>query len=86
METHDLLAQENDSFDHFNTGEALQCLCRASFWCSIWRISLSTGWMWIKQSQAASDAWNEVLKMDLEQVSRDQLNFNKVRFMHGDGR
>ncbi|GAA5901629.1 hypothetical protein JCM6882_006028 [Rhodosporidiobolus microsporus] len=55
METHDLVAQENDSFDHFNTG-----------------------WMWIRSSQTASDAWNEVLEMDLKKTSRDQNNFNEV--------
>ncbi|GAA6050270.1 hypothetical protein JCM3770_002763 [Rhodotorula araucariae] len=55
METHDLVAQENDSFDHFNTG-----------------------WMWIRHSQAASDAWHNVLKMDLVKTSRDQNNFNEV--------
>ncbi|GAA6039861.1 hypothetical protein JCM8097_006767 [Rhodosporidiobolus ruineniae] len=55
METHDLIAQENDSFDHFNTG-----------------------WMWIRHSQRASDAWNEVLQMDLKKTSRDQNNFNEV--------
>ncbi|GAA6012900.1 hypothetical protein JCM10207_008370 [Rhodosporidiobolus poonsookiae] len=55
METHDLIAQENDAFDHFNTG-----------------------WMWIRHSQAASDAWNEVLQMDLKKTSRDQNNFNEV--------
>ncbi|GAA5924637.1 hypothetical protein JCM3775_005430 [Rhodotorula graminis] len=55
MATHDLVAQENDSFDHFNTG-----------------------WMWIRRSQTAADAWHEVLKMDLEKTSRDQNNFNEV--------
>ncbi|GJN88989.1 hypothetical protein Rhopal_001960-T1 [Rhodotorula paludigena] len=55
MATHDLVAQENDSFDHFNTG-----------------------WMWIRHSKAASDAWNEVLQMDLRKTSRDQNNFNEV--------
>ncbi|GAA5903870.1 hypothetical protein JCM8208_006601 [Rhodotorula glutinis] len=55
MATHDLVAQENDSFDHLNTG-----------------------WMWIRRSQAAADAWHEVLKMDLEKTSRDQNNFNEV--------
>ncbi|GAA5834791.1 hypothetical protein JCM11251_003663 [Rhodosporidiobolus azoricus] len=55
METYDLLAQENDAFDHFNTG-----------------------WMWIRSSQAASEAWHEVLEMDLKKTSRDQNNFNEV--------
>jgi len=35
--------------------------------------------MWIRRSQAAADAWHEVLKMDLEKTSRDQNNFNEVR-------
>ncbi|CEQ40294.1 SPOSA6832_01899 [Sporobolomyces salmonicolor] len=55
METHDLVAQENDSFDHMNTG-----------------------WMWIRHSKAASEAWNKVLEMDLRKTSRDQNNFNEV--------
>ncbi|BGP31664.1 hypothetical protein JCM10296v2_003438 [Rhodotorula toruloides] len=55
METHDIVAQENDSWDHFNTG-----------------------WMWIRSSQTAADAWDEVLQMDMKQTSRDQNNFNEV--------
>ncbi|GEM07604.1 salivary gland secretion 1 [Rhodotorula toruloides] len=55
LETYDIVAQENDSWDHFNTG-----------------------WMWIRSSQTAADAWNEVLQMDMKQTSRDQNNFNEV--------
>ena len=80
MKTHDLIAQENDSFDHFNTGEPA-CLIRPHLSRSLTStLSLYlAGWMWIRQSKEASDAWNEVLKMDLEHTSRDQNNFNTVR-------
>ncbi|KAM0787275.1 hypothetical protein ACM66B_006508 [Microbotryomycetes sp. NB124-2] len=55
MKTHDIVAQENDAFDHFNTG-----------------------WIWMRKNDVTSDAWDKVLKMDLETVSRDQNNFNTV--------
>lgn len=35
--------------------------------------------MWLRHSQTVSDAWNEVLEMDLRKTSRDQNNFNEVR-------
>ncbi|KAK4053296.1 hypothetical protein OIO90_003908 [Microbotryomycetes sp. JL221] len=55
MKSFDVVAQENDAFDHFNTG-----------------------WIWMRKSQTTSDAWHKVLEMDLNDVSRDQNNFNKV--------
>lgn len=82
MKTHDLIAQENDSFDHFNTGASCQMpspACNTETPRVLLHSCRLSGWMWIKQSKEASDAWNEVLKMDLENTSRDQNNFNKVR-------
>ncbi|GAA5965165.1 hypothetical protein JCM3765_002863 [Sporobolomyces pararoseus] len=38
----------------------------------------NSGFVWMKRSQVTSDAWNEVLKMDLIADSRDQFNFNLV--------
>ena len=39
---------------------------------------INTGWMWLRQSQVTADAWAEVLRRDLESVSRDQNRFNEV--------
>ncbi|BGP38689.1 hypothetical protein JCM10449v2_002624 [Rhodotorula kratochvilovae] len=55
MKKFDILAQENDAFEHFNTG-----------------------WLWMRKGQVVADAWAKVLEMDLENVSRDQMNFNSV--------
>lgn len=81
METHDIVAQENDSWDHFNTGASRLVSPRCARPCTglTLRASRRAGWMWIRHSQAASDAWREVLKMDLVKTSRDQNNFNEVR-------
>ena len=38
----------------------------------------NTGFMWMRRSQVTSDAWNQVLEMDLKETSRDQFNFNTV--------
>lgn len=40
---------------------------------------VNTGWMWLRRSQVTADAWAEVLRRDLESVSRDQNRFNEVR-------
>lgn len=53
--SYDLVASENNAWDHINTG-----------------------WMWLRQSQVTADAWAEVLRRDLESVSRDQNRFNEV--------
>ncbi|GAA6064304.1 hypothetical protein JCM10212_002736 [Sporobolomyces blumeae] len=55
MEKHDVLAQENVAYDHFNTG-----------------------FMWMRKSQVMADAWAEVLRMDMQETSRDQFNLNTV--------
>ncbi|GAA6031693.1 hypothetical protein JCM8097_001937 [Rhodosporidiobolus ruineniae] len=55
MEEYDLVAQENDAAEHFNTG-----------------------WMWIRSSETAADVWREVLKMDMLETSRDQVNTNTI--------
>ncbi|GAA6050797.1 hypothetical protein JCM3770_001651 [Rhodotorula araucariae] len=55
MDRFDILAQENDAFEHFNTG-----------------------WLWMRKGQVVADAWAKVLAMDMENVSRDQFNFNSV--------
>ncbi|GAA5880643.1 hypothetical protein JCM3774_000562 [Rhodotorula dairenensis] len=39
---------------------------------------INTGWMWLRRSQVTVDAWAEVLRRDLESVSRDQNRFNEV--------
>ncbi|GAA5914301.1 uncharacterized protein JCM6883_001805 [Sporobolomyces salmoneus] len=38
----------------------------------------NSGFIWMKRSQAMADAWNEVLRMDLESESRDQYRINQV--------
>ncbi|GAA5982235.1 hypothetical protein JCM10908_004795 [Rhodotorula pacifica] len=39
---------------------------------------INTGWMWLRRSQITADAWAEVLRRDMESVSRDQVRFNEV--------
>ncbi|KAK4048945.1 hypothetical protein OIV83_004501 [Microbotryomycetes sp. JL201] len=76
MKTHDIVAQENDAFDHFNTGEFhLIVLFSVE---PVTESKETTGWIWMRKSDVTSAAWDKVLKMDMETVSRDQNNFNTV--------
>lgn len=40
----------------------------------------TAGWMWLRKDPRLVQAWEGVLAMDMVKTSRDQVNFNTVRY------
>lgn len=78
MEKYDIIAQENDAFEHFNSGKpVLPCAPQL-----ILMLARASGWMWLRQGKRVVEAWKEVFAMDMKKTSRDQYNFNEVLGTH----
>ena len=74
MLSSDIVAQENDSWDHFNTGAEFS----ATYDTDTELALALSGWIWFRRHPKTVDAWREVLAMDMKETSRDQNNFNTV--------
>lgn len=57
------------------------------FWFSGTELGVRrSGWMWLRSCDKTVQAWKDVLALDMEEVSRDQMNFNKVSSSSGSRR